>query len=98
MAELQHDRTLGQTATQSFASDGGDLLAAAAVVSIRLWLDRPDQPPGDIFRDPLNPAVCLATDTLVASGGTLIQGQRSHCDFFRCFHRNPGSAALAMGV
>jgi len=75
MAELQHDRTLGQTATQSFASDGGDLLAAAAVVSIRLWLDRPDQPPGDIFRDPLNPAVCLATDTLVASGGTLIQGR-----------------------
>jgi hypothetical protein len=75
MAELQHDRTLGQTVTQTFAFDGGDLLAAAAVVSIRLWLDRPDQPPGDIFKEAFNPAVCVAIDTLVASGGKVIRGR-----------------------
>jgi hypothetical protein len=73
MAELQHDRTPDQTATQSFALDGGGFLAAGAVVSIRLWTNRENDQSSELSSKRLNPAVCLAIDMLLASGGSVVQ-------------------------
>jgi hypothetical protein len=75
MAELQHDRTLGQTATHILAVDGRGPFAADAVVSIRQWINGDDQSPSELLAETLSPAACLTVDTLVASGGTVIQGQ-----------------------
>lgn len=72
MAELQHDRTPDQTATRSFAFDGRGSLAADAVVSVRLWFDGDNRPSSGLLSDALSPAVCLAIDTLVSSGGTAV--------------------------
>src|ERR1035438_8449357 len=73
MAELQHDRTPDQNATQSFAFDGSGFLAAGAVVSVRLWTNREIDKSSELSSKSLNPAVCLAIDMLVASGGSVVQ-------------------------
>jgi hypothetical protein len=73
MAEFQHDRAPDQTATQTLAIGASRIRAASALVSVRLWRNREDDSPGDLFSGNLDPAVCLAIDMLVASRGDVVQ-------------------------
>jgi hypothetical protein len=73
MAEIQHDRAPDQTATQTLAIGASRIHAASALVSVRLWRNREDDTPGEVFSTSLDPAVCLAIDMLVASRGDVVQ-------------------------
>jgi hypothetical protein len=73
MAEFQHDRAPDQTATQTLAIGASRIHAASALVSVRLWRNREEDAPGELFSSNLDPAVCLAIDMLVASRGDMVQ-------------------------
>jgi hypothetical protein len=73
MAEIQHDRAPDQTATQTLAIGASRIHAASALVSVRLWKNRENDAPGELFSSNLDPAVCLAIDMLVASRGDVVQ-------------------------
>jgi hypothetical protein len=77
MAEIQHDRAPDQTATQTLAIGASRIHAASALVSVRLWGNREDDAPGELFSSNLDPAVCLAIDMLVASRGDVVQTHRN---------------------
>jgi|HubBroStandDraft_1064217.scaffolds.fasta_scaffold27886_2 hypothetical protein len=83
MAEFQHDRAPDQTATQTLAIGASRIRAASAVVSVRLWRNREDDSPGELFSGNLGSAACLAIDMLVASRGEVVQtrGKTLHVAF-----------------
>jgi len=75
MAELQHDRAPDRTATQTLATGASRLFAAGAVVSVRLWINGDQNAHSELLSGNSSPAVCLATDMLVASRGEVVQAQ-----------------------